>query len=42
MRRSAAVIMEPIQGEGGINQWPADFPAKVRKLCDQRGADADF
>ena len=34
---TCAVIMEPIQGEGGINQWPEDFPAKVRKLCDQRG-----
>jgi predicted acetylornithine/succinylornithine family transaminase len=34
---TAGVIMEPIQGEGGINLWPDDFPAKVRKLCDERG-----
>ena len=29
--------MEPIQGEGGVNLYPADYPAKVRQLCDQRG-----
>jgi acetylornithine/N-succinyldiaminopimelate aminotransferase len=34
--QTAGVIMEPIQGEGGINVWPADYAAKVRKLCDQR------
>jgi len=34
---TAGVIMEPIQGEGGINVYPADYPAKVRDLCDRRG-----
>ena len=34
---TCGVIMEPIQGEGGINHYPPDFPAKVRKLCDERG-----
>ena len=34
---TAGIIMEPIQGEGGINIWPDDFPARVRKLCDDRG-----
>ena len=34
---TCGVIMEPIQGEGGINLFPEDFPAKVRRLCDERG-----
>ena len=35
--RTCAVMLEPIQGEGGVNV-PADdyFPA-VRQLCDERG-----
>lgn len=34
---TAGIILEPIQGEGGINEWTAEYPARVRKLCDQRG-----
>jgi acetylornithine/N-succinyldiaminopimelate aminotransferase len=34
---TAGIIMEPIQGEGGVNHYPADYPARVRDLCDQRG-----
>src|SRR5438874_3615231 len=34
---TAAVIIEPIQGEGGINLYPPGHVAKVRKLCDERG-----
>ncbi len=33
---TAAILIEPIQGEGGMNVYPADYPAKVRALCDQR------
>lgn len=36
-QETAGIIMEPIQGEGGINFYPEDYPAKVRQLCDQRG-----
>ncbi|HTL29431.1 MAG TPA: aminotransferase class III-fold pyridoxal phosphate-dependent enzyme, partial [Tepidisphaeraceae bacterium] len=34
---TAGVIMEPIQGEGGINLYPPDYAARVRKLCDEKG-----
>jgi acetylornithine/N-succinyldiaminopimelate aminotransferase len=34
---TAGIIVEPIQGEGGINQYPADYLPKLRKLCDERG-----
>jgi acetylornithine/succinyldiaminopimelate/putrescine aminotransferase len=34
---TAGIIMEPIQGEGGINLYPADYAAKVRELCDRKG-----
>jgi acetylornithine/N-succinyldiaminopimelate aminotransferase len=39
---TCAVLMEPIQGEGGINLYPPDFAAKVRKLCDERGMSLIF
>ncbi len=34
----AAVLLEPLQGEGGV--WPADpdYLRGVRRLCDERGA----
>lgn len=31
-----AVLLEPIQGEGGIHVASADFLQAVRKLCDER------
>lgn len=34
---TAFVIMEPIQGESGINVAPPGFLQEVRKLCDERG-----
>ena len=32
-----AVMLEPIQGEGGINLPPAGYLQQVRKLCDEKG-----
>ncbi|HEX4054811.1 MAG TPA: acetylornithine/succinylornithine family transaminase [Tepidisphaeraceae bacterium] len=32
----AGIIMEPIQGEGGVNLYPPDYAANVRRLCDER------
>lgn len=36
--RTAAVFLEPIQGEGGIYVPEADYLPKVRALCDRFGA----
>jgi acetylornithine/N-succinyldiaminopimelate aminotransferase len=33
-----AVLLEPIQGEGGVNVPSSDYLAGVRELCDQHGA----
>ena len=35
--RTCAVMLEPIQGEGGIRCPDPDFLQQVRRLCDQRG-----
>ena len=35
---TAAVLLEVIQGEGGVNPAEHDYIQAVRKLCDQRGA----
>lgn len=32
-----AVLMEPVQGEGGINIAPPSFLKQLRALCDERG-----
>ena len=32
---TAAVIIEPVQGEGGINAVPVEFLSAVRALCDE-------
>ncbi len=34
---TAMVIIEPIQGESGINVAPDGFLQQVRKLCDEKG-----
>lgn len=36
--RVAAVVLEPIQGEGGINVAPPGYLAAARELCDRYGA----
>jgi acetylornithine/N-succinyldiaminopimelate aminotransferase len=33
----AAVLLEPVQGEGGVNPASADYLQGVRRLCDERG-----
>ncbi|HON90586.1 MAG TPA: aspartate aminotransferase family protein [Sedimentisphaerales bacterium] len=34
----AAVLVEPIQGEGGINVATGEFLGAIRRLCDEKGA----
>lgn len=36
--RTAAVILEPIQGEGGVHLPPDDYFSEVRRICDLNGA----
>ncbi len=33
----AAVLLEPVQGEGGVNPATAEYFGGVRRLCDERG-----
>jgi predicted acetylornithine/succinylornithine family transaminase len=33
----AAVLLEPVQGEGGVNPAGEDYFREVRALCDERG-----
>lgn len=35
---TAAVILEPVQGEGGVHPATAEYLHAVRQLCDERGA----
>ena len=34
---TCAIMLEPIQGEGGVNLPPADYFKQVRRLCDEKG-----
>ncbi|AGS19974.1 4-aminobutyrate--2-oxoglutarate transaminase [Rhizobium etli] len=36
-QRVAAIIIEPVQGEGGFYPVPASFMKALRELCDQHG-----
>ena len=36
-RRVAAIIIEPVQGEGGFNVAPAALMVKLREVCDANG-----
>ncbi|ACS85580.1 4-aminobutyrate--2-oxoglutarate transaminase [Musicola paradisiaca] len=33
----AAILLEPVQGEGGFNVAPPEFISGLRKLCDKHG-----
>ena len=35
--KTAAIMVEPIQGEGGVRPLPADFLRALRALCDMDG-----
>lgn len=35
---TAAVILEPVQGEAGVQVPPDDYLPRVREICSQRGA----
>jgi len=36
--QTAAVILEPVQGEGGVRPATAEFLQAIRRACDQKGA----
>jgi len=35
--KTAAIMIEPVQGEGGVTAFPAEFLQGLRKLCDDHG-----
>lgn len=35
--QTAGIIVEVIQGEGGMNEQAADYLLRIRRLCDSRG-----
>ncbi|MFL5982377.1 MAG: aspartate aminotransferase family protein [Gaiellaceae bacterium] len=35
--RVACIVLEPVQGEGGFIPMAADFPRRLREICDEHG-----
>ena len=35
--KTCAILLEPLQGEGGINPATQEFMSGIRKLCDEEG-----
>jgi 4-aminobutyrate aminotransferase len=33
----ACLVLEPVQGEGGFVEMPADFPPRLKEICDAHG-----
>jgi len=33
----ACVVLEPVQGEGGFVEMPADFPRRLKEICEAQG-----
>jgi 4-aminobutyrate aminotransferase/(S)-3-amino-2-methylpropionate transaminase len=33
----ACVVLEPVQGEGGFVEMPADFPGRLKEICETNG-----
>ena len=36
-RQVAAILLEPLQGEGGVNPGELNYFQRVRQICDQKG-----
>lgn len=34
---TAAILLEPVQGEGGLRGFPEEFMRMLRRLCDEKG-----
>ncbi|MEN5275871.1 aspartate aminotransferase family protein [Brucella sp. TWI432] len=34
---TAAILLEPVQGEGGLRGFPEEFMRLLRKICDEKG-----
>jgi 4-aminobutyrate aminotransferase/(S)-3-amino-2-methylpropionate transaminase len=35
--RVACIVLEPVQGEGGFIPMPADFPKRLKEICEEHG-----
>jgi acetylornithine aminotransferase len=36
-KRVAAILLEPLQGEGGVNPGDTSYFKKIRQICDEKG-----